>query len=597
MAAPTIQLKRGSNAVPNALAGEPIIRYNGSITELHIGDSGGTTSELIASDAAYDANTEILTKSVASTSVASLTLKDSQAAQGTLTVQPNASTTDYTFVFPAAAGDADDVLTVTSVAAGVVTMDFAAPSASSFTLAADAGTSDTFNTGETLTFTGGTGISSTVSNNQISYGLDAQLVDIAGLTPTDGGFIVGDGNNFIVESAATARASLGVDAAGTDNSTDVTLVTTTADYLSITGQAITLNQIDLTTDVTGDLPIAEGGTAASTAADARTNLGLAIGSDVQAHGDILDDLSGLTQATDKLPYFDSATTAATTDLSSFGRTLIDDADAATARTTLGVDAAGTDNSTDVTLVTTTADYLSIAGQAITLGQIDLATDVTGSLPNGNLANSTITVSDGSNSTATALGGTITFSGTANEVEVTESSGTITVGLPDDVTVTGDLAVNGADITTTSTGTATVFNTNAATLNIGGAATAVSIGNSGGTVTIPGNLTVSGTTTTVNSTTVTIADLNITLASGAADATEADGAGLTIDGANATWTFEDNFVEGGTEDAWVTSEHLAIAADKNLYMDGGAIIVLDDTTATTTGYVSMLNTIIDAGTYT
>jgi len=77
MAAPTIQLKRGSNAVPNALAGEPIIRYNGSITELHIGDSGGTTSELIASDAAYDANTEILTKSVASTSVASLTLKDS----------------------------------------------------------------------------------------------------------------------------------------------------------------------------------------------------------------------------------------------------------------------------------------------------------------------------------------------------------------------------------------------------------------------------------------------------------------------------------------------------------------------------------------
>ena len=159
MAAPTIQLKRGSNAVPNALAGEPIIRYNGSITELHIGDSGGTTSELIASDAAYDANTEILTKSVASTSVASLTLKDSQAAQGTLTVQPNASTTDYTFVFPAAAGDADDVLTVTSVAAGVVTMDFAAPSASSFTLAADAGTSDTFNTGETLTFTGGTGIS------------------------------------------------------------------------------------------------------------------------------------------------------------------------------------------------------------------------------------------------------------------------------------------------------------------------------------------------------------------------------------------------------------------------------------------------------
>ena len=84
--------------------------------------------------------------------------------------------------------------------------------------------------------------------------------------------------------------------------------------------------------------------------------------------------------------------------------------------------------------------MSITGQAITLGQIDLATDVTGSLPNGNLANSTITVSDGSNSTATALGGTITFNGTANEVEVTESSGTITVGLPNDVTIGGSLTV-------------------------------------------------------------------------------------------------------------------------------------------------------------
>ena len=45
--------------------------------------------------------------------------------------------------------------------------------------------------------------------------LDAQLTDIAGLTPTDGNFIVGDGVNFIVENGATARASLGL-AIGTD---------------------------------------------------------------------------------------------------------------------------------------------------------------------------------------------------------------------------------------------------------------------------------------------------------------------------------------------------------------------------------------------
>lgn len=41
--------------------------------------------------------------------------------------------------------------------------------------------------------------------------LDAQLTDIAGLTPTDSYFIVGDGTNFITETGATARTSLGID--------------------------------------------------------------------------------------------------------------------------------------------------------------------------------------------------------------------------------------------------------------------------------------------------------------------------------------------------------------------------------------------------
>jgi hypothetical protein len=63
----------------------------------------------------------------------------------------------------------------------------------------------------------------------------------------------------------------------------------------------------------------------------------------------------------------------------FGR---DDANAAAARGTLGVDAAGTDNSTNVTLAGS-YDYLTLSGQQITLGQIDLATDVTGALPLAN----------------------------------------------------------------------------------------------------------------------------------------------------------------------------------------------------------------------
>lgn len=57
-------------------------------------------------------------------------------------------------------------------------------------------------------------------------------------------------------TAAGARTNLGVDAAGTDNSTNVTLVGA-YDYITISGQEITRNQIDLGTDVTGSL---DGGT-------------------------------------------------------------------------------------------------------------------------------------------------------------------------------------------------------------------------------------------------------------------------------------------------------------------------------------------------
>lgn len=72
---------------------------------------------------------------------------------------------------------------------------------------------------------------------------------------------------------------------------------------------------------------------------------------------------------------------------------------------------------------------------------------------------------------------------------------------DDLTLSGDAAVNGGDITTTNT-TATVFNANATTLNIGNDATTVSIGASTGTtnvnndLVVGGDLTVQGTLTSI-----------------------------------------------------------------------------------------------------
>lgn len=63
------------------------------------------------------------------------------------------------------------------------------------------------------------------------------------------------------------------------------------------------------------------------------------------------------------------------------------------------------------------------------------------------------------------------------------------------------------------------------------------GDNTGTLIIAGNLQVDGTTTTINSATMTVDDLNIVVASGAADASAADGAGLTIDGASISLSYD------------------------------------------------------------
>jgi hypothetical protein len=109
------------------------------------------------------------------------------------------------------------------------------------------------------------------------------------------------------------------DQVGTDNSTNVTLAGS-PNYITILGQVITRALINLTSHVTGLLPLANGGTNASNAAGARTNL--------------------------------------------------------------NVDVAGTDNSTNVTLAGT-PNYITIVGQVITRALINLTSHVTGILPLAN----------------------------------------------------------------------------------------------------------------------------------------------------------------------------------------------------------------------
>ena len=145
------------------------------------------------------------------------------------------------------------------------------------------------------------------------------------------------------------------------------------------------------------------------------------------------------------------------------------------------------------------------------------------------------VSDLSTAAVTSL------TGTANEVEVSAASGSITIGLPNDVTI-------------------------------------------GNNLTVTGDLIVNGNTTTLNTATLVVEDKNIVLANAATPTdTTADGAGITILGAtNKTFNWVD------ATDAWTSSEHLNLLAGKEFKI--GGTLVLSNTTLGSTVVNSSLTSV-------
>ena len=128
--------------------------------------------------------------------------------------------------------------------------------------------------------------------------------------------------------------------------------------------------------------------------------------------------------------------------------------------TLGGDLSGAVTLTNLASGTLTATIAAGSVENTMLAGSIAASKLAGSIGNSKLSNSSITVSDGSNTSPIALGGTLTFAGTSGEVDIVENAGTVTVGLPNNVTVGGNLTITGnLDVN----GTQTTINT--ATLEI------------------------------------------------------------------------------------------------------------------------------------
>jgi len=151
-------------------------------------------------------------------------------------------------------------------------------------------------------------LSGTVDNAR----LDAQLQDVAGLAVTDGNFIVGDGANFVAESGATARTSLGLGTAAVTNtgiSSGNTLVADSTvaddDFLRINGTSVEgRSASEVLSDIGGQASLTFGIAntnavqidSASVADDEYARF-TANGLESRSNSEVLNDIGAVTEAT------------------------------------------------------------------------------------------------------------------------------------------------------------------------------------------------------------------------------------------------------------------------------------------------------------
>jgi hypothetical protein len=232
---------------------------------------------------------------------------------------------------------------------------------------------------------------------------DAQLADIAGLTPTDSGFIVGDGSNFVVESGATARASLGLGSSDSPTFNNMTVsgnltVSGTQTILSTETLTVDDNTIVLNSNATGSasedagIEIERGDDTNVTLLWDESNDRWTVGSYSFVAGTFIGNLTGNVTGTV------SSLSNQDTDSLSEGSTNLYFTNA---RADARITAASIGDLSDVTLTSTaTGDILRYNGTAFVNEPLNLGTDTEGAYVASLVAGTGITLTNNSGETAT-----------------------------------------------------------------------------------------------------------------------------------------------------------------------------------------------------